>query len=88
MDAGTIHRINREALREAKAAERHVQHHMGVYLLAAISAVVAYFVLKSYHPGIVTSKDHQGVVQIDQLKLVLASVAVGLLVVICYHFLF
>lgn len=83
----TIKRINREALRQAKDSEKS-QHHLTCYLVAAVLALVTYFALRYYKPGFVLSRGIAGQPQVDQLKLVLASLAVALLIILGYHFLF
>ncbi len=86
MDMNTIKRINREALRQAQAAE--TQQSLVSYLVAALIGVAAYFILRYYKPGFILSKDAAGQPIVDQLKLVLASVAVALVVLILYHYVF
>lgn len=94
MDLETIKRINRDALRAAQESEGQSlesekidNQQMMMYAVAVGVAALAYFLMHHYQPDFVLStKDGQK--QFDQTRAVIASVVVGLLVILAYHFLY
>ena len=88
MDIETIKRINRDALRaaqESEGSENIDNKQMIVYAVAIGVAVLTYYLLHQYKPSIVMStKDN--VKQLDQTRVIIASVVAGLLVLLVSHY--
>lgn len=85
MDQETIQRINREALKMAKEHEQS-QQSIYVYLISALGTVILFFIMRYYQPDFLKSKDDQGQLTLDQTKVVLASIAGGLVVYLGYQY--
>ncbi|KKL59416.1 hypothetical protein LCGC14_2215570 [marine sediment metagenome] len=94
MDLETIKRINRDALRAAQESEGETSEfgkldnqQLIMYAVAVAIAVGAYFLLQNYKPDFVMSTEN-GQKKFDQTRAIIASVVVGLVVILCYHFLY
>jgi hypothetical protein len=91
MELRDYQELNRQMLREAQAAElaemgfgKIDNQQMMVYLVAAGIAVLSYFLMQRYTPDVVMStKD--GKKQFDTVRAVVASVVVGVLVLVVHH---
>lgn len=89
MDPETIKRINRDALRAAQEAEGEYSENVDnqqlmMYAVAVGVAIVAYLLMQHYKPNFVMATVN-GQKQFDQTRAVIASVVVGLLVILGYH---
>lgn len=87
MDLKTIQRINRDALDaalESQGKSSSDDKEMTMYLVALASAVVAYFLFQYYQPEFVLTVQN-GVRVFDKTRALIASVVVGLLVLLGYN---
>jgi len=94
MDLETIKRINRDALRAAQeqgsgsSAPSNINNQqMIMYFVALACAVAFYFILQSWRPNFVMSGEDSNR-QFDHGRAVIASIIVGLLVVLCYFLMY
>jgi ABC-type uncharacterized transport system fused permease/ATPase subunit len=82
MDKEMNHQIIQTALAEAKRHNLNMQ--LMMYLCALVVALITFCVLKKWMPAFVTMMDN-GEKKFAQMRAILISVIVGLLVVLCYH---